>query len=68
MKVDLRAYRLDRGWSAQRLADDIGVSIDVIYHLERNGRRPFPTNAYLVADYFDLKPSEMWPESDKAAA
>lgn len=61
MKVDLRTYRLNKGLSAQKLADEIGVSIDVIYHLERRGNRPQPANALAVASHFGLTVEQMWP-------
>lgn len=61
MKVDVRTHRLDRGWSAEKLAEEIGVTPHVIYQLEATSRRPQPENAFKVAKYFGMKPSEMWP-------
>lgn len=68
MKVDVRAYRLNRGWTAKRLADEIGVTVDVVRNLEERGGRPRPDNAFKVAKHFHLTVADMWPETSEAVA
>lgn len=65
MTVDLRSERLRRGKSAAALAEDIGVTEDVLLWAERNpDRRPRPENAFKIATYFSFDVVEQWPEPE----
>lgn len=61
MKINVYENRINRGLSQQQLADEIGVSVDVIRNLEESGARPRPANAAAVAKHYGLTVMEMWP-------
>jgi transcriptional regulator with XRE-family HTH domain len=68
VSVDLRAERLRLGKSARELAEEIGVSEDVLLYAERNPRRrPTPGNAHKIATFFEIDVLEQWPEHEAAA-
>jgi ribosome-binding protein aMBF1 (putative translation factor) len=67
MTIDVVADRVNRGLSQQQLADEIGVSVDVIRNVERTGKRPRPANALRVATHYGLMVTEMWPNAKAAA-
>lgn len=67
MKVDIHTDRINRGLSQQQLADQIGVSVDVIRNLEDSGARPRPANARAVAAFYSLSVTDMWPLAREAA-
>lgn len=64
---EVRVDRLNRGLSQQALADEIGVSVDVIRNIEA-GNRPRPGNALKVAQFYGRTVIDMWPVSAEAAA
>jgi ribosome-binding protein aMBF1 (putative translation factor) len=66
MKVDVYVDRINRGLSRAALADEMGVSEDVIRQLEKTGRRPHPSNALKVAEHYKLTVLEMWPGEAQA--
>lgn len=68
MRVDIQEDRLNRGLSQQELADEIGVSVDVIRALENTGNRPRPANALLVASFYGTTVTEMWTAESKVSA
>jgi transcriptional regulator with XRE-family HTH domain len=68
MKIDVYTRRINEGMSQQQLADQIGVSVDVIRNLEANGSRPRLDNARLVAQHYGISVAEMWPIPQRSAA
>lgn len=67
MKVDIYTDRLERGLSQEGLAEEIGVSVDVVRNLEATGRRPRPANALRVAAFYGETVTAMWPDERAAA-
>jgi hypothetical protein len=66
--VNLRAERHNRGLSAGKAAEQIGVGKQLLLDAE-NGATPRPENAKLIADFYGYKVTDIWPvETAKAAA
>lgn len=58
--IDLRAERLNRGKSQREMAEIIGVTRRVIQRAE-DGSRPDLPNALLIAEYFGVRVTDIWP-------
>jgi transcriptional regulator with XRE-family HTH domain len=56
--------REDAGFSQRQLADEIGISVEIIKYAERGGR-PRPANMKLIADYFGMRVTELFPRPEK---
>jgi transcriptional regulator with XRE-family HTH domain len=56
---DLRAERLNRGFSQKSLAGAIGVNREVIRRLENNTGSIHPAGAKLIADFFGITVVEL---------
>lgn len=65
--INFKAERLNRGKSIDAFAADVGVTPDVIRHLEAGGQ-PRPANALKVAAYFGLTVTHVWPPNRKDVA
>jgi DNA-binding XRE family transcriptional regulator len=59
--LKLRMLRIDRGMSPEALGELAGVTGATIRRLE-DGGLPTAGVAFKVAQVFDMKPSELWPE------
>lgn len=59
--LKLRMMRIDRGLSREALAQKAGISSPTVKRLEE-GELPSPAIAFKVAGFFDLRPTELWPE------
>lgn len=68
--MTLAAERLNRGLSVEALAREAGVPAHVVRHAEAGGR-PRPATALKIADYLELKVTDLWPlepEPEREAA
>lgn len=66
-EVNLKAERLNRGLSAQGVADKIGVQKNVLLNAESGASVPRPATALKIADFYGYRVTDIWPV-DKAAA
>jgi DNA-binding XRE family transcriptional regulator len=67
-KLLVRA-RWNAGLSQEALAEKVGISAETIRRIE-NGSRPQPATAKKLADYFEVKPTDLFDierASDEAA-
>ncbi|MBX5461654.1 MAG: helix-turn-helix transcriptional regulator [Steroidobacteraceae bacterium] len=67
MSVDVRAERLNRGLSQRAFAAACGVSLTVVQRLEA-GRQATPANAKKVADFLQVKVTDLLDISTEEAA
>lgn len=67
--INLRAERLNRGLTAAKAAEQIGVGKQLLLDAE-NGATPRPENAKLIADFYGHRVTDIWPvdEPEKVAA
>lgn len=67
--IDLRKERINRGLSGRQAAKEIGVEPDTLARAERGAGVPHPRNAKLIADFYGVKVTDLWPvgESKEAA-
>jgi lambda repressor-like predicted transcriptional regulator len=65
--MNLVAERLNRGLSTREAAREIGVSQDILLRAE-NGSTPQPRHAKKIADFYEVKVTEIWPVPDRDAA
>jgi transcriptional regulator with XRE-family HTH domain len=56
----LISERLDKGWSIERAAHEIGIAPNTLRRLEAGGV-PYPATGFKVAQFYDRRPSELWP-------
>lgn len=61
LNAALRAARIDKGLTIEQAADQIKVGREVLRRAESNGSRPQPRHAIKIAEFYGLKPSELWP-------
>lgn len=66
MSLDLKAERLRRGKSVEKLAEQIGVSEYVLRYAEKGGR-PHPGNALKIAQFYGVDVIDQWPVEEEAA-
>lgn len=64
----LRSLRIDAGLSPEQLGVVVGVSGHTIRRIERCGAVPTPRVQFLLAQHFDLRPSQMWADGRRVAA
>lgn len=65
MKNSLQERRQDRGWSQQRLADELGVSRQTVISIERGRFDPSLPLAFRLAAVFACRIDELFdPESE----
>ncbi|WP_110589283.1 helix-turn-helix transcriptional regulator [Microbacterium suaedae] len=60
MRNSLHERRLDRGWSQQRLADELGVSRQTVISIERGRFDPSLPLAFRLAEVFDCRIDELF--------
>jgi len=67
--MNLKAERLNRGLRVPEAAEKIGVAPHVLRTAEQ-GTLPRPAAAKLIADFYGVKVSDIWPigEPDRAQA
>lgn len=53
--------RFDRGLTVEQAAKRMKVGIDVLRRAETGRHIPRPGSAKRIADFYDLKPSQIWP-------
>lgn len=65
--MNLRAERLNKGLSTRDAASEIGVSQAIILRAEE-GLGVRPAHAKLIADFYGVKVTDIWPVDEVAAA
>lgn len=60
---DLTQARLDRGETILEAAAAMGVDRRILGRAEQ-GKRVHPRNALLIADYYGVRPSDIWSYGD----
>ncbi len=64
MENTLPALRQDRGWSQQRLADELGVSRQTIISIERGRFDPSLPLAFRIAHLFEASIEDVFVPGD----
>lgn len=59
--IDLRAERLNRGLSARKAAEQIGVSGNTLRKVEKDRRQPQARKAFLIAKFYGYQVTDIWP-------
>jgi lambda repressor-like predicted transcriptional regulator len=54
--------RLDRGLSLRQMAAECGVQEWTIRSAETGEHIPQPRNARVIAEFFEMRPSEIWDQ------
>lgn len=62
----VRSFRIDHGLSPEQLGGLIGVSGHTIRRIEEKGMVPTPRVQFAIANFFRLRPTEMWPLEPQA--
>ncbi|WP_167051134.1 helix-turn-helix transcriptional regulator [Salinibacterium sp. ZJ77] len=65
MRNSLPDLRRDRGWSQQRLADELGVSRQTIISIERGRFDPSLPLAFRIARAFELPIEQIFDAPDE---
>lgn len=65
--INLKAERLNRGLSLTAAADEIDVPLNVLARAEAGDGRPHPRNAKLIADFYEVRVTDIWPVEEMAA-
>lgn len=63
--MNLEAERLNRGLTAKDAAKKIGIPDHVLRYAERGGR-PVPATAKLIADFYRVQVTDIWPVQEPA--
>ena len=58
--LQIRSQRMDRGLSPEQLGAIVGVSGHTIRRIERSGCVPGPRVQFLLAHYFEMRPTDLW--------
>ncbi|MGC5076778.1 helix-turn-helix transcriptional regulator [Agrococcus sp. DT81.2] len=66
MRNTLPELRRDRGWSQQRLADELGVSRQTVISIEKGRFDPSLPLAFRVAALFDCRIEDVFAPEDDA--
>ncbi len=66
MRNTLPELRRDRGWSQQRLADELGVSRQTVISIEKGRFDPSLPLAFRVAALFDCRIEDVFAPDDDA--
>lgn len=64
----LRSHRIDAGLSPEQLGVLVGVSGHTIRRIERDGIVPTPRTQFLIAQHFELRPTQLWSLDRRVAA
>lgn len=56
----MKSRRIDAGLSPEQLGLLVGVSGHTIRRIERDGCVPTPRVQFLLAQYFDLRATDVW--------
>ncbi len=67
VRINLRAERLTRGKSAERMAEAIGVSKRVLLAAEKRVV-PRPESALKIASFYGYQVTDIWPVPEHAEA
>lgn len=67
MNAELIAARKNKGLSQKLAAKQIGVSEDILSRAE-NGAHPHLGHAKLIADFYGMKVTDIWPVEEQNAA
>ena len=65
--MNIRAARLNKGLSTRKAAEGIGVTQDLLIRAEA-GSMPHPKNAKLIADFYEVQVTDIWPVPEREAA
>lgn len=65
--MNIEVERLNLGLSVPDAAVAIGVARGTLVKAER-GEMPHPAQAKLIADFFGVKVTDIWPVADRTAA
>lgn len=66
--MNLKAERLNRGLSLNAAATAMGVKPHVLRDAENLGTRPYPENGKLIADFYGVLVTDLWPVEEQSAA
>jgi len=58
--AQLRSLRIDRGLSPETLGYAVGISGHTVRRIEREGVVPTPRIQFALAQFFELRPTEIW--------
>ena len=67
-RINLKAERLNRGWSAAQAAKRMGIGKNVLLNAESGVSVPRPETAFKIAKEYGYTVTEVWPVDEKAAA
>lgn len=62
--MNIRAARMNRGLSTRAAAIAIGVARQTLEDAESGERIPLPATAKKIADFYDVKVTDIWPVDD----
>lgn len=65
--MNLRAERLNRGLSLTAAAEVMSVPLNVLSRAEAGEGMPHPSNAKKIADFYEVKVTDIWPVQEVAA-
>lgn len=65
ISFSLREARLNRGMTLRQLAAEIGINQQTLRKLE-DGESVYPSTALKVADYFDVRVTDLMPVPEAA--
>lgn len=63
---ELKAARLNKGLNLRQAAEQIGVSTETLRQIEL-GSRPTPGVGKLIADFYEVRFTDIWPVEERAA-
>lgn len=67
MRISLKAERLNRGLSVKAAAEQIGIPEHTVWTSE-TGIQPRPETAKRIADFYEVKVTDIWPIDGEVAA
>ena len=65
--MNLLAERLNRGLSLAEASAKMGLPFYVLRDAEK-GTRPRPRSAKRIADFYEVRVTDIWPVEDRSAA
>lgn len=68
MNANLRDLRRDRGLTLERAAEQMGISRAALSLIELGRVTPTPPVALRVAQFYELKVSDVWPSAPSEGA
>lgn len=68
--VNLKAERLNRGWTTEGLAKELDVSSETVRNIEARRTMPRVKTAKAIADLYEYDVTDIWPveDTERAAA